>query len=184
MQYLPTGRALIDPVKALEEAGIKEEMKVADLGVGAVGHFLFPASDLVGQKGEVYGVDILKPVLEANENRAKLAGKKDNIQYVWGDIDRLRGTRLPDHSMDMALVVNVLHLAKDGGLLEEAKRILHKGGILLIIDWKPAGTHFGPSPEKRLTKDEAKSLITSNGFTLTKEFEAGPNHYGLVAAKP
>lgn len=183
MNYLPTGRALIDPVKALEEAGIKEEMKVADLGVGAVGHFLFPTSDLVGSKGEVYGVDILKSVLQANENRAKLAGKKDNIHYVWGDIDRVGGTRLPDHSMDMALVVNVLHLAKDGGLLEEVQRILHTGGTLLVVDWKPAGTHLGPSPDRRLTKDEAKALLERSGMKLTKEFEAGSSHYGLVATK-
>jgi len=183
MSYIPTGKGLIDPVKALEEAGIKEEMKIADLGVGAVGHFLFPASDLVGQKGEVYAIDILKHVLEANENRSKLSGKKDNIHYIWGDIDRVGGTKIPDHSMDMALVINVLHLAKDGGLLGEVKRILHTGGILLVIDWKPAGTHFGPPPEKRLTKDEARRMMEMAGLKLTKEFEAGPSHYGLVATK-
>ena len=31
---------------------------------------------------------------------------------------------------------------------------------------------------------EAKEVIAKTGLTLTKEFEAGINHYGLVATKP
>lgn len=184
MAYLPTGRGLIDPFKALEEAGIKQGMKIADLGVGTVGHFLFPASGLVGKDGLVYGVDILKSVLEANEGRARLQGSNDTIQFIWGDIDRIGGTRLPDSSMDMAIVANLLHLGTDGGLLEEARRILHTGGILLVIDWNPAGTNFGPPSEKRVTQEAAKALLEKYGFKVKKTFEAGKNHYGIVAHKP
>lgn len=184
MAYLPTGRGLIDPFRALEEAGIKAGMKVADLGVGTVGHFLFPASELVGKDGTVYGVDLLKPVLEANESKARLQGRGENIEFVWGDIDRVGGTRLPDSAMDMAIVANLLHLGTDGGLLEEANRILHSNGILLVVDWKPAGTHFGPDPEKRVTPEAAKALVAKYGFELVKEFDAGKHHYGIVAKKP
>lgn len=185
MTYMPTGRSLVDPFLALELSGIKEGMKVADLGVGAVGHFLFSSAKMVGPKGTVYGIDILKTVLEANESRARIEGFR-NVELVWGDIDRIGGTGLPERSMDMAIVSNVLHLGKDGGLLEEAHRILHSGGILLIVEWKAAGTTpgMGPAPEKRVTKEEAKEILVRYGFVLKKEFEAGPNHYGLVAEKP
>ena len=104
MDYLPTGRALIDPFNALEKAGIREEMRVADFGVGTVGHFLFPAAQLVGPKGHVYGVDVLQSVLQANQSRIKLAGA-DNVELVWGDFERLGGSRLPDTSMDMVVMV-------------------------------------------------------------------------------
>jgi ubiquinone/menaquinone biosynthesis C-methylase UbiE len=179
MEYLPTGRALIDPFKALEQAGIREEMRLADFGVGAVGHFLFPAAKLVGPKGHVYGIDILKSVLEANQGRAKLAGV-ENIEFVWGDFEREKGSRLPDASMDMVVVVNVLHAVKKPQVLQEAKRVLHTGGILLVVDWKPAGAVLGPAPDKRLPKDEAIALAQKEGFMVEREFEAGPYHYGLV----
>lgn len=184
MRYLPTGRGLIDPFAALAEAGITQGMKVADLGVGTVGHFLFPASELVGKDGAVYGVDILKSVLESNESNARLQGKGENIHFVWGDIDRIGGTRIPDSSMDMVIVANLLHLGTDGGLLEEANRILHSGGILLVVDWKPAGTTFGPNPEKRIPLEKAKELLTKYGFETKKDFVAGKSHYGIVAMKP
>ncbi len=180
---LPTGRALLDPNRILEEAGIRENMKVADFGVGAVGHFLFPAAKMVGPKGTVVGIDILKPVLQAIQSRAKSVGL-ENIEYVWGDIERLGGTKLPDHSMDLVILVNVLHLTKKGKTLEEAKRILGTEGTLLIVDWNPAGAPFGPAPDHRISKEDAVKIATGAGFALKKEFSAGTYHYGLVFTKP
>ena len=183
MDYLPTGRALIDPFNALEKAGIREEMRVADFGVGSVGHFLFPAAKLVGAKGHVYGVDILKPVLQANQSRAKLSGH-DNVEMVWGNFEKLNGSRLPDASMDMAVMVNVLHAVDRNGALQESRRVLVTGGTLLVVEWKAAGAALGPSAERRLPREDAVSAALAAGFQLQKEFEAGPYHYGLVFKKP
>lgn len=182
MDYLPTGRALIDPFNALEKAGIREEMRVADFGVGAVGHFLFPAAKLVGAKGHVYGVDVLKSVLQANQSRMKSAGF-DNIEMVWGNFERAGGSRLPDASMDMVVMVNVLHAVSKASALQEAKRVLASDGILLVIEWKIAGAGLGPAPEKRLSPEDATSFAKLAGFALQKDFEAGPRHYGLVFKK-
>ena len=182
MDYLPTGRALIDPFNALEKAGIREQMRVADFGVGAVGHFLFPAAQLVGPKGHVYGVDVLKSVLQANQSRAKLSGS-DNIELVWGDFERPGGSRLPDNSMDMVVMVNVLHAIDKVTSLAEARRVLATGGILLVIEWKSAGTTIGPAPEKRLPKEAASAAASQAGFQAVSDFEAGPSHYGLVLKK-
>lgn len=182
MDYLPTGRALIDPFHALEKAGIREEMRVADFGVGAVGHFLFPAAKLVGPKGHVYGVDILKSVLQANQSRAKISGL-DNIEMVWGNLEKVNGTRLPDASMDMVIIVNVLHVVDKASTLAEAKRVLVAGGVLLVIEWKTSGAVLGPAPERRLTKEDAAAAATAAGFLLQKDFDAGPYHYGMVFKK-
>ena len=183
MDYLPTGRALIDPFNALEKAGIREEMRVADFGVGAVGHFLFPAAKLVGPKGHVYGVDILKSVLQANQSRAKISGL-DNVEMVWGNFEKVRGSRLPDASMDMAIMVNVLHAVDRLSAMQESSRVLATGGVLLVIEWKTSGAVLGPAPERRLTKEDATAAALSAGFQLQKEFDVGPYHYGLVFKKP
>ena len=183
MDYLPTGRALIDPFNALEKAGIREEMRVADFGVGTVGHFLFPAAQLVGPKGHVYGVDVLQSVLQANQSRIKLAGA-DNVELVWGDFERVGGSRLPDSSMDMVVMVNVLHAVNKPTALQEAKRVLATGGLLLVIEWKAAGTLIGPAPEKRISKDEAAAAGGQVGFLVLKVFAAGPSLSGLVLKTP
>lgn len=182
MDYLPTGRALIDPFSALEQAGIRQEMRVADFGVGAVGHFLFPAARLVGPKGHVYGVDVLKSVLQANQSRARLSGH-DNIEMVWGNFEKPKGSRLPDGSMDMVILVNVLHVIDKAGGLAESRRVLGTDGRLLVVEWKAAGAALGPAPEHRLRQEDATAAAVAAGFILEKEFEAGKYHYGLVFRK-
>jgi len=182
MDYLPTGNALINPFTALETAGIRDEMNVADFGVGTVGHFLFPAARLVGPKGHVYGIEVQKTVIEANQSRSKFTGA-DNVELIWGDFERAGGTRLPDSSMDMVMMINVLHAIDKAGGLKEASRVLATGGILLVIEWKLAGTSLGPPSAKRLSKDDAKAAAQEAGFDLVKDFEAGPSHYGLVLKK-
>ena len=180
---MPTGRALLDPHKILEEAGIRQDMKVADLGVGNIGHFLFPAAEMVGEKGMVFAIDILKSVLDANKSRLKIAGYQ-NISFIWGDIERLNGTKLPDHSIDLAVMVNVLHAIDKKAAFTEVKRMLGTDGLFLVVEWKLQGGPMGPSPDHRLPKDEAIRLGAAAGLTLKKEFEAGPHHYGLVFTKP
>lgn len=182
MRILPTGRALIDPDKALVEAGIRERMHVADFGVGSVGHFLMPAAKLVGPEGRVYGVDILKSVLQAAQSRARMAGLS-NVEYVWGNLEKVGGSRLPNDAMDMVILVNLLHALKNSEVVQEARRVLGSGGLLLVIDWKQAGALMGPRPEQRLTKEEATAIASRAALKLKKEFDPGPRHYGLVFEK-
>lgn len=183
MLTLPTGRALLDPDQILEEAGIRQGMRVADLGVGNVGHFLFPAARMVGDKGMVFGVDILKPVLEAVKNRLKISGQ-ENVTLIWGDIEKLGGTKIPDNAVDMAIVVGVLSAVRQDLALAEMRRILGTDGTLLVVDWKPQGGPMGPKPESRLAREDARHLAEAAGFVFKKEFEAGAHHYGLVFTKP
>src|SRR5690242_8173942 len=168
MDYLPTGRAMIDPFNALEKAGIREEMRVADFGVGAVGHFLFPAAKLVGPKGHVYGVDILKSVLQANQSRAKLSGL-DNVEMVWGNFGEVDGSRPPDASMDTASIVDAPHAVDKATAMRESARVLPTGRVLLVIEWKTSRAVLGPAPGRRLTKEHATSAALTAGFQLQKD---------------
>ena len=82
--------------------------------------------------------------------------------------------------MDVALMINVLHVVDKLPALEEAKRVLHTGGILLVVEWNPAGAALGPAPDKRLSKDQTIALAQQAGFEVVDQFEAGPHHYGIV----
>lgn len=182
--YFPTGKELIDPFKVLEAASIRSGMHVADFGCGTLGHYVFPAAQLVGQEGRVYAVDILKSVLGGIESRMKLEGVS-NVNPVWGDLERVRGISLPDESVDIGLIVNNLFMsAQQETMVRECVRMLRRGGRMIFVDWKPAGASFGPSPESRVTPEHAKNLAAAAGLTLEKDFEPGKYHWGFICVKP
>ncbi|MBU0646530.1 class I SAM-dependent methyltransferase [Patescibacteria group bacterium] len=180
MPTLPTGRALLDAPAILAQTGLGLDMHYADFGSGTLGHFVFPATDMVGPNGQVYAVDILKGALAGIESRAKME-KVNNLKAVWGDIERLKGVDVPEHSVDLISMVNITGLLKKSpAVFEEMKRLLKPGGQLLLVDWQIAGASFGPPAEKRVSAETIKPLAEQAGFVLENSFPAGPHHWGLI----
>ena len=178
------GNQLIDAIKVLQAGNIKQGETVADLGCGTTGHFVFPAAHLVGPTGKVYAVDLQKSVLAAIQSREKLEGL-DNVDTVWDDLEKAGRLKLPDGSVDLTLLLNILAQVQDKAtVLREAARITKSRGQLIISDWKLTASPLGPPPANRLDPQTAKQLALSAGWELTAEFEPGPYHYGLVFRKP
>jgi len=176
---------LIDP-----EAILKNELKVqfghqlADLGCGGAGYFTLPAARLVGSRGKVYAVDILKTALEGVVSKAKLDNLL-NIEPVWSDLERLGATKIPEGTLDQALLVNIMFQSRQNeDMMREASRLLKSGGKLLVVDWKVEPTPFGPPLERRLAPEVVSDLGVKVGFTVEHQFESGPYHYGFVFIKP
>ncbi len=178
------GKQLLDPVALLQKLGLEEGMKVADFGCGTVGHFVFPAAKLVGEKGQVYAVDILKSVLEGVRSRAELE-RAANVKTVWSNLEVFGATDIPDNFLDRALLVNILfQTRKHNEVLREVARMLKTGGRLLVVDWKmtriPA---FGPAKQLRLSREAVFLSAGKLGLDLVSEFEAGDYHFGLLFRK-
>ncbi|MCC6563853.1 methyltransferase domain-containing protein, partial [Candidatus Uhrbacteria bacterium] len=145
-----SGNELINPFKTLERAGIREGDTVADLGCGALGHFVFPAAQLVGGNGRVYAVDIDKNALKAIDRAAK-HDQYFNITPVWSDIEVVRAARIRDGSCHLVIVAGNLYLSRNrAGLVAEAMRLLAPGGAILMIEWQACVTDVGPAPENRM----------------------------------
>jgi ubiquinone/menaquinone biosynthesis C-methylase UbiE len=184
MVYIPTGKELIDPFKLLEEAGMRSGMTVADFGCGTIGHYVFPAAKLVGPEGKVYAVDILKSVLNGVESRIKMESA-NNVTTLWGDLERVNGVNLPDGALDIGLLINNLFMSKQReAMFKECTRMVKHGGKMVVVDWKPTGVSFGPSPAQRLSAEEAGKLAESAGLVLEKMLDPGKYHYGMVYRKP
>lgn len=180
MMYIPTGSELLDPDKILTKLDLREGMLVADLGCGASGHFVYPAAKMVGDKGRVYAVDVLKSVLSNIESKSKMQNFV-NVVPVWSDIEIYGGAKeIADESCDAAILVNV-H-AKPA-MIKEALRTLKKGGKLLLVDWKSAASPFGPPTKDRIPAEEVKKNVAPLGLELTDEFAAGTYHWGLIYKK-
>lgn len=175
-----SGTELINPFKLLERVGIREGQRVADLGCGSLGHFVFPAAQLVGGKGAVYAVDIQRHVLEHIEKQAKDL-QAWNVHPVWADIDVYRATRIDEGSLDLTLLVNNLYLSQNKPqLVREMARLTRPGGRIVVVEWKTTKSPIGPPSDHRIGVEEAKKLLKSPLIELYDEFDAGEYHYGLI----
>jgi ubiquinone/menaquinone biosynthesis C-methylase UbiE len=177
------GNQLLDPQRLLIEVGVQKNQQVADLGCGAVGHFVFPAAEMVGDKGLVYAVDIRRIILEGIKNRARIEGK-ENIKTVWSNLEVYRGTGILDNSLDVAMLINVLFQnKKQEEIIHEAVRMVKPGGRLAIVDWKPEKSVLGPPLEIRAKPEVLIKLCQKEGLTVEREFEPGNFHFGLLFNK-
>lgn len=180
MSPMTTGRRLLDAKAILSQAGLDLDMHYADFGAGSLGHFVFPASDMVGQQGKVYAVDILKSALNAISNRSQLE-QVHNIETVWGDMERENGVRIPPESVHVISMVNNGSLIrKSPQVLQEVHRALRPNGYFIVVDWEPVEQAIGPPLDSRISSERVQQTVEQAGFRYIKSFEAGPHHWGML----
>lgn len=185
IQKIPSGNSLIDPLRIFTQAEVGFGQTVADLGVGGAGYFALQAAKIVGERGRVYGVDIQKSALSNLESRARMAGIH-NIITVWSNLEIVGAAKkIANQSIDTALIINVLFQSRDkkDRILAEAYRMLKSGGMLVVVDWKRAGSPLGPTHELRVHAEDIERMATAAGFEMTKRFEPGDYHFGLLFKK-
>ena len=174
--YGPAGRRI------LLQAGLKAGMHVADLGAGS-GFYTMAAAPLVGQTGRVFAVEVQKDLLARLKSDSAREGLA-NVEVVWGDVEKIGGTRLRDHSIDRAIVSNILfQIETKEDFAKEVKRILKPEGKAMVIDWSSTASFGGPAASSLVKKEAAIELFNKAGMVLEKEFSAGDNHYGLIFKK-
>ena len=196
----------LEPERIVQAFGLKKGEHVGDFGVGH-GYFTVPMARAVGGDGRVYAIDIQKAALDIVRARAQLEHLL-NIEYVWADLDTLRGSGLKDKFLDFVLISNILfQVGNRLVLVQEAYRVLRPGGLLAVIEWDAAlrrsidypddpggmdsirssggdmGAALGPPAEVRIKKEDARALAAQSGFEFDREFAAGSHHYGLVFTK-
>lgn len=172
----------VNPYEVLSQLDLKEDMTAADFGCGSGGWTLPLAKKL--KEGTVYAIDILDEPLSALKGKAQ-SERIFNLRPVRGNIEKERGSQLPDNSVDLVLMNNLLFQITDKKtVLGEAKRVLKKGGKILIVDWVSGNASVGPSEKEKVSPDAVKEIIGELGLKLEKEIKAGVYHYGLLFKKP
>ncbi|HBA45465.1 hypothetical protein A2W67_02005 [Candidatus Nomurabacteria bacterium RIFCSPLOWO2_02_40_28] len=166
-----------DPVKNLKMLPLRDDDIVADLGAGT-GYYSLAAGELVPQ-GKVYAVEIVKDFLTTIKNKVKDA-KLNNIHIIWGNIEKINGTKIGDGIANVVLASNVLFQVEDKNtFIEEIKRILKPKGKVLLVDW--SSDSF--SPKGTISSTKARELFEAKGFILERDIDAGEHHYGMILIK-
>lgn len=170
-----------DPVKNLKAFGLREDNIVADLGAGT-GYYSLAAGKIVS-RGKVYAVELVKEYLSTIKNKVKEA-HLSNVECLWGDVERIGGTKIGDNIVDAVVASNILLQVEDKNkFIEEIKRILKPGGRVLLIDW----TMEPGTPAVRLKtavpKSRAREIFEAQGFVFERDVDAGLHHYGMILIK-
>ncbi|KPJ56743.1 hypothetical protein AMJ49_03970 [Parcubacteria bacterium DG_74_2] len=168
--------SFLNPNKILNELELRKDMIAADFGCGTGGWAIPLAKRL--EEGKVFALDIQEEMLSALKSHSQLE-KIYNIETRICDLERENGSGLPENSLDLTLLTNLLFQVEDKKvILKEIKRILKKGGKVLIIDWE-TGASFGPK-QGRISAKEVKKIAAEIGLNLKKEFNASVHHYCLI----
>ena len=131
--------------------------------------------------GIVYAIDIQEESLSALSGVARSEGLV-NIKTILGDLEDPKGSKLPENSIDLVLMANLLFQVENKeGVLREAKRVLKPRGQILVIDWKK-DSPFGPALG-RVGPEKIRKLAVKESLIPQKEIEAGQYHWGLLFEK-
>ncbi|PJB71528.1 MAG: methyltransferase type 11 [Alphaproteobacteria bacterium CG_4_9_14_3_um_filter_47_13] len=116
-----------------------EGRTVLDLGCGT-GRDAFLLSQIVGEKGQVIGIDMTDEQLSvANQyigwHMDKFGHKKPNVKFVKGYIEDLQTAGIKDNSVDIVISNCVINLSPDKEkVFSEIYRVLKPGGELYFSD--------------------------------------------------
>lgn len=167
----------LNPALTLEKIGFLEDQTLCDIGAGT-GIFTIPGANITKEK--VYALEISDDMLSIIKDKIMEKGL-GNIQLVKVKDDSFD---LPSSSIDLALMVTVLHeIEEKKNLLREVKRILKTEGRLAIIEFHKEKTPMGPPVDHRISKEETIEVLRDAGFREINSFDLGANFYCMVFIK-
>jgi ubiquinone/menaquinone biosynthesis C-methylase UbiE len=136
----------------LKEVGIEPGFHILDYGCGP-GSYIAPLSELVGESGKIYALDIHPLAIQMVQEIAARKGLR-NIETIHSDC----ATGLENGAIDVVLLYDTYHdLADPDDVLEELHRVLKPDSVLSFSD-------------HHMKKEEILSQITKNNlFALPRK---------------
>lgn len=116
-----------------------EGLKILDLGSGS-GRDCYIASALVGERGNVIGVDMTEAQLAVANRHIEFhqdafGYKQSNVGFIQGNIDDLASLNIEDNSLDLIISNCVINLCRNKqALFNTAYKLLKTGGEMYFSD--------------------------------------------------
>ena len=172
-----TRRSWYTPEAILQD--LRLGMTVMDIGCGD-GFFTILAAKKVGKNGHVYALDVDPSAIEKLQSKAKAEG----LNNITAEVGKAEETVFCKQCADFILYSMNLHDFDDPAkVLQNARQMIKLDGIVIDLDWKKINIPPGPPLAIKFSKEYVSGLMSSAGFTVTKNHDVGPYHY-VVVAKP
>jgi ubiquinone/menaquinone biosynthesis C-methylase UbiE len=129
MSFVISIRDLLFPVgKRLDRFGIRQGFYVVDVGCGP-GSYIARASQLVGDRGKVYAVDVHPLAIRSIEKKSK----QEKLHNVVPILSTGYPVDIESRSVDVIYALDMFHHIKDTNrFFSELHRILKQNGSLFI----------------------------------------------------
>lgn len=118
--------------KIVAACQIRVGMSVADVGAGT-GLFTRKFAPLVGEKGQVFAVDISKEFVDHIEHTAR----KENLKNIRGVVCKPDSVELPESSVDLVFICDTYHHFEfPHKTMQSIHKALKPGGRVVLIDFQ------------------------------------------------
>lgn len=166
------------PDEVVRALGVREGMRVADVGAGT-GYFARHLARAVGPSGAVFVVEVEQGFVAKLRDRAEQEGTA-NVIPVFGSFDN---PRLPPGAMDVVLFVDTYHHV-DHRLeyFRNLQRALTPGGRVAVIDFLKKPLPVGPKPPHKIAESVVVEEMQAAGYRLVERPEILPYQYFLIFA--
>ena len=166
------------PDQVVEQMKLKPSDVVADIGAGT-GYFSFRISRVVSQ-GKVFAVDIQPEMLAVIEKRRK-ESKADNVIAVKSEE---ADAKLPDNSVDVALLVDVYHeFSFPREMMLSVVKALKPGGRVVQIEYRGEDPNVPIKRLHKMTVAQARKEMAAVGLVWKETKNFLPQQHFLVYEK-
>ena len=176
----PEREAEEKPDLLIEALKLKSGDVVADIGAGT-GYYSWRMAKDVGEKGVVYAVDIQQEMLDLLAKRMA----ERQITNVKGVLGTITDPKLPAHSVDLVLMVDVYHeFSEPQTMLRRMHEELKSGGRLVLLEYRKEDPAIPIRIDHKMTVAEAKMEVETEGYKLSKVDEILPRQHILIFTRP
>ena len=183
MHHSKSSRDILSAMEVLEAVGLEIEDIFLDAGCGD-GYISIAASNLVGDQGKIYALDVYPESIETVKKEIK-DKKLDNTDAILADISK--NITLDSDSIDIVLMANVLHgFVADGEVEDVMKnivKVLKPDGVFAVVEFRKLEGSRGTPFNVRISPEEVSIILKDNGFEITDKHEIGEYHYIVKGVK-
>ena len=164
------------PTKAVAALKLNPGQAVADIGAGS-GYYSMLLAPAVGATGKVYATDVQPEMLALIQKKLSANGFH-NVATVLGTAT---DPKLPDGSLDLALMVDVYHELQQPQLfLRALKRTLKPEGRLVLIEFRKEDPRVPIREEHKMTVREARAEVEAEGYRFDEVIDVLPWQHIIV----
>src|SRR6266566_1687236 len=175
----PEREAEEKPELLIEALKLKPGDGVADIGAGT-GYYSWRMAKLVGDQGLVYAVDIQQEMLDLLAT--KMAERK--ITNVKGVLGTITDPKLPAHSVDLVLMVDVYHeFDHPFEMMQAICQALKPGGRVVFVEFRAEDPKVPIKEVHKMSEAQVRKEVSAQPLEWVETIATLPWQHVIVFKK-